>query len=956
MNLHNLARLCVCFVLLAACNPPPPPPPAPAPTQQAATPTPTPPPTPPAAPTPLPPKPAPAAQYTPPPLPEIDVPFTKHVLDNGLTLIVHEDHKLPIVAVNIWYRVGSKDEVPGKTGFAHLFEHLMFQGSENYKGEFFQPLEEVGATTKNGTTNTDRTNYFENVPTPALDLALWLESDRMGHFQGAITQELLDEQRGVVQNEKRQGQNRPYGKTREVIPPHTYPPHHPYSWTTIGSMDDLNAASLDDVKAWFARYYGAANAVIVLSGDITPEVALEKVKKYFGDIPAGPAVDRQGPWIAKMQGHQRYTMYDRVPQSRVYKVWNVPQIGTRDADLLNLVTSVLAGSKDSRLYKRLVYDAQIASDVSAYIMERQLGSEVFLIATAHPDKSLAEVEKLLDEELQKFLAEGPTADELSRAQVQYFSSMLWGLEHVGGFGGKSDLLAAHEVLRGDAASYKVSLNHIKTAQPADLQAAATAWLTDGSFTLEVHPQPAFTAAKEGVDRTKLPPVGDAAAFKLPAIERFKLSNGLEVLLTKRPELPLLSMLLVVNAGYAADPSNQPGLASFTFDMLDEGTTTRDTLQISRELDGLGASLGSRAGLDVGSVSMSALAVNLQKSLEVFADVIQNPAFSDKELARLQQQTLSRIKQEKSQPVSMATRAMGALLFGADHPYGKPLTGTGTEEVVKGMTRDALVNFHKTQFRPDNATLIVVGATDAATLQPLLEKALGTWKAPAAPLSSLPTASTPAAVPLPTAPKVYLIDKPGAEQSLIMAAHVAPPRKDPDEAAIAVMNDIFGGAFTSRLNMNLREDKHWSYGARSAIWSAKGPQIFTAYANVQTDKTSESINEFTKELNDILNTRPVTQDELLRAQNNLTLTLPGENESTGDLAGSLSELVSAQLSDTYYEDFVKSVRALDPAAIQAAAKRVIQPQSLTWVIVGDLAKIEAGVKALGLGPVEVITAP
>jgi zinc protease len=909
-------------------------------------------PQPPATPAPSP-TPAPAAAYTPPALPDIDIPFSRFTLDNGLTLLVHEDHKLPIVAVNIWYRVGSKDEVPGKTGFAHLFEHLMFQGSENYKGEFFQPLEEVGATTKNGTTNTDRTNYFENVPTPALDLALWLESDRMGHFQGAITQALLDEQRGVVQNEKRQGQNQPYGKTREVIPSQTYPAGHPYSWTTIGSMDDLNAASLDDVKAWFARYYGPNNAVIVLAGDITPDEALAKVQRYFGDIPPGPSTDRKGAWVAPMRGHQRYTTFDRVPQARVYKVWNVPPIGSLDSDNLNLITSILAGSKDSRLYKRLVYEEQVASNVTAYIWERQLSSQVFLIATAHPDKPLADVERLLDQELQTFLSAGPTAEELSRAQVQHFAQTLWGLEHVGGFGGKSDLLAANEVLNGSADAYKDTLAHVRAATPDALLATARTWLSDGSFTLEVLPQPTLTAAKDGADRAKPPAVSGPAAFDLPPIERFTLSNGLKVMLSRRPSLPLLQLRLVLDAGYATDPAATPGLASFTFDMLDEGTTTRDALTISRELDALGAGLGTDAALDTATVSLSTLTSTAPAALDIFADVILNPAFADKELTRLQTQTLSRIKQEQSSPMSLATRAIGPLLFGSSggspHPYATPLTGSGTEDAVKGFTAATLKQFHQAYVRPDNATLIVVGDADVATLKPLLESKLAAWKAPASPLSPL----SPPALPLPSSPKIFLIDKPGAEQSFIMAAHFAPPRKDPNEAAIAVMNDILGGAFTSRLNMNLREDKHWSYGARAAVWSARGPQVFSAYAGVQTDKTAESVAEFVKELNDILGGRPITADELSRAQNNLTLTLPGKNESTGDLSSSLAVLVGAQLDDSYYQDFVKRVRALSPADAQAAAALVLKPQSLTWVIVGDLSQIEAPIRALNIAPVSII---
>ncbi|HEY6947751.1 MAG TPA: pitrilysin family protein, partial [Gemmatimonadales bacterium] len=380
--------------------------------------------------------------------PPIDIPFRKFVLQNGLTLIVHEDHKAPIVAVNVWYHVGSKNERPGRTGFAHLFEHLMFQGTEDYKGEFFTPFEQVGVTDQNGTTNTDRTNYFENVPTNALDIALWMESDRMGHLLGAIDQARLDEQRGVVQNEKREGENEPYGKVWDVLTSRLYPANHPYSWTVIGSMDDLNAAKLDDVKEWFHAYYGAANAVIVIAGDITPEMARDKVEHYFGDIPSGPPVARQEVWIAKRTGSQRGTMEDRVPQARLYRVWNVSGWGTADATYLNLLSDVLASGKTSRLYKRLVYDDQIATNVTAYIEAREIGGLFVVEATARPGDDLRSVERAVDEELARLLRSGPTPAELARVKTQYRAGFVRGIERIGGFGGKSDVLAQGEVFAG----------------------------------------------------------------------------------------------------------------------------------------------------------------------------------------------------------------------------------------------------------------------------------------------------------------------------------------------------------------------------------------------------------------------------------------------------------------------------------------------------------------------------
>src|SRR5215470_14983826 len=484
---------------------------------------------------------------------EVDIPYQKFVLDNGLTVIVHEDHKAPIVAVNTWYHVGSKNEKVGKTGFAHLFEHLMFGGSEHSKDRYIDTMERIGATDLNGTTNTDRTNYFENVPTSALDLTLWLESDRVGHLLGSFDEKTLTLQRGVVQNEKRQGENQPYGVTRQLITQNTYPAGHPYSWTTIGEMKDLDAASMDDVKEWFKTYYGPSNVVLVLAGDIDLKTAKEKAQKYYGDIPSGPPVSHHEVWIAKMTGSHRQKVQDRVPQGRIYKIWNIPQYGSAEADYLDLVSDVLSSGKSSRFYKRLVYDDQIATDANAFVGLSEIGGQFRVQATARPGQSLGQVEKELDEELARFLKDGPTAEELARVKAQYEANFIRGIERIGGFGGKSDRLAQNQVFHGDPAHYKVSLKRVQEATADDLKTAANRWLTDGVYILEVHPFPDYKAAATGADRSKAPTIGTPPALKLPKLERVTLSNGLKVIFAERHEVPLVTLWLDVDAGYAADP-------------------------------------------------------------------------------------------------------------------------------------------------------------------------------------------------------------------------------------------------------------------------------------------------------------------------------------------------------------------------------------------------------------------
>jgi zinc protease len=876
------------------------------------------------------------------------VPFQKRVLKNGLTLIVHEDHKAPIAAVNLWYHVGSKNEKPGKTGFAHLFEHLMFNGSENFDDDYFKVLEKIGATDLNGTTNEDRTNYFQNVPVSALDTVLWMESDRMGHLLGAITQAKLDEQRGVVQNEKRQGENEPYGRVYELMQTAVYPKGHPYSWTVIGSMEDLTAASLDDVKEWFKTYYGPQNAVLVVAGDVKTDEVVAKVEKYFGDIPPGPPIAKHDVWIAKRTGTHRQSLEDRVPQARVYKVWNTPQWGAPDDDYLDLVARVLASGKSSRLFKRLVYDDQIATDVNAYQGSSEIGSNFAIQATARPGGDLAAVEKALDEELARLLREGPTAEEVERAKTDRLAGFLRGVERIGGFGGKSDVLAQSQVWGGSPDFYRARLDRVKAAGVAEVAEAAKRWLSDGMYVLEVHPFPELAAGPGGADRKSRPVPGASPEGRLPAFQRATLPNGLKLIVAERHDVPVVRMNLLVDAGYASDQSAVPGTARLAGDMMDEGTKTRTSLQISDELQRLGAQLGTGSGLDTTSVTLSALKSNLDPSLAVFADVVLNPSFPAAELDRLRKQQLAAIQQESAQPFGMALRVLPKFIYGAGHAYAVPFTGSGYRSSVEKIGREDVARWHATWFKPGNATLVVVGDTTLAEIRPKLESAFAGWAGGTVPKKNV------APVEAKATSAVYVYDRPGALQSTILCGHAAPPRADPQEIAQGVMNTVLGGQFTSRVNMNLREDKHWAYGAGTLLWDARGNRPFLAYAPVQTDKTKESVQELLKEMRGIRGERPVTADELKAAQDSLTLSLPGQWETTQAVMGSIAEIVTFGFDDRYYDGYAGKVRATDLAAVGTAAS-VVQPDKLVWVIAGDRSKIEPGLRELGLGEVKAIDA-
>lgn len=881
--------------------------------------------------------------------PSVDINYESFTLDNGLRVVVHEDRKAPIVAVNVWYAVGSKDEKEGQTGFAHLFEHLMFNGTENYDDEYFGPFERAGATDMNGTTNNDRTNYFQNVPTPALDMALWMESDRMGHLLGAVTQEKLDEQRGVVQNEKRQGEAQPYGRVFGFLAEQTFPEGHPYSWSVIGSMEDLNAASLDDVHQWFNDYYGAANAVVVLAGDIDVATAKEKMQKFFGHIAPGKPLQKLESWVAKRTGTKRATMEDNVPAARVYKLWNTAEMGTEDSTYLNLLTSILASGKNSRLYQRLVHEEQIASMVSGFQYERILAGQFFVIADAKPGVELERIEAIIDEELAKIIAEGPTAEELARVKFSDVANFVRGAERIGGFGGKSDLLAAGEVYHGNPGFFNQEFETLRNATPANLQAAAKRWLSDGAFVLNVLPQPKFTTAEAQADRSKLPEVGELPELELPELQTFTLSNGLVVALAERHDVPTVQMSLTFDSGYASDFGKKVGTASFAMSMLREGTETRTSQDIAKELETLGTNLSTGASIDTSRLSMDSLVTNLAPSLDIFADILENASFSDDEIERKRANWLENIKREKASPNTQALRILPGLIFGDNHAYGVPLTGSGTEQSITSLTRDDLISYRDTWLRPDNARLVIVGATTEAEIKPLLEEALGEWKAPATPKPTKQFTD----VAMQTKPRVYIIDQPGTPQSTIFAGHLAPADDAPNAEVLDVANTILGGSFTSRVNMNLREDKGWSYGSRT-IWSAYDEAgLFFTLAPVQTDKTKESIQEILKELNQYQTSKPATAEELEKVQMNKTAKLPGAYETKGALLGAIVDTLDKGKDMAWLENYGERVNAITVEDVQSNARTLIDTDALTWVIVGDAKQIADDVRSLNLGEVTML---
>jgi zinc protease len=923
-------------------------------------------------------KPAPVASL----VKQVSIPYKEFTLPNGLRVIVHTDRKAPIVAVSVWYGVGSKHEPKGKTGFAHLFEHLMFNGSENAPGDFFEPLQQVGATDFNGTTWFDRTNYFQNVPTGALDLALFLESDRMGHLLGAVTQEKLDNQRGVVQNEKRQSDNQPYGLVNYEVLATLFPEGHPYRHSTIGSMADLDAATLDDVKRWFAEKYGPNNAVLVLAGDIDVKTAQAKVRKWFGDIPRGLEVPKVNAPVPTLPAPVTKAMKDRVATTRLMRMWAVPGLNHKDATALEAAAGVLGGLSSSRLDNALVRQEKIAVGVtaSAGIFE-DIG--IFSVsADVKPGTDAKLVGERLDAIIAEFLKNGPTKDELARIATRTASGRIGGLESVGGFGGKAVSLAEGALYTGNPAFYRQELRELAALTPQAVTAAANNWLKRPVFSLTVEPgdreayqeasgvAPANAAqvagpfnyfdAEQGdapfgpiaaVDRSKFPEIGTLAPLDFPAIERTTLSSGIPVYFARRAAVPKVQVSVSFDAGFAADPKDALGTQSLMLSVMDEGTRTRSSIQIAEESERLGAALSSSATLDRTSFNLSALAANLGPSLALMSDIIRNPAFDPQEVDRVRAQQLARIAAELTQPQGLAARIIPGKLFGPNHPYGIPSSGTGDAEVVKALTPDQLAAFHRRWLRPDTARIFVVGNTTLGALKPVLEANFGAWPSNR---MARPTKDFSTPVPVPQ-PRIYLLDRPNSPQSVIVAGHVLDAKGRDDLVTLRAANEILGGSFLSRLNTDLRETKGWAYGVRSGISGNENQVAFTFQAPVQADRTGDSIRVFQSQLADFLGPKGVTQAELTRTINGNVRELPGSFETSGDVLGGIIGIVNLDRPDDYYETLAQKYQSLTPAEIDATGRAKIDPRKMIYVVVGDAKKVRPQLDGIGL-PVEEIAAP
>jgi len=871
---------------------------------------------------------------------QVDIPYESFQLDNGLTVLVHSDHSIPTVFVGMWYAVGSKDEPEGKTGFAHLFEHLMFQGTENREGEYFSPFTDAGATGMNGTTSQDRTNYYATVPSGALDMALWMESDRMSHLLGAVTQEALDEQRDVVKNEKRQRETRPYAQMSDKIREGLYPVGHPYRHSVIGSMEDLSAASLEDVHEWFNTYYGASNVVLVLAGDVTLDDAKTKVEHYFGAAPPGVPLSYPRKWVPELSGNREEVMYDRVGVTRIARVWALPGLNDKDTSLMYLVNDSLVGNKNSPLRKKLIDELQLATTVYGRAEGQVMSGEYSLTIDLKPGVTPEQVLSVVDETIAEYLETGPDAQIVENAKLGVNMYILGALETGSSIG---RLLAEGFLYSDDPLFVNQELEWLNAATADELKAVARRWLTRGHYQLTVEPFPEYANTASDVDRSAIPAVSASSRINFPDIATATLKNGMKLVVATRGSIPLVDLSIGLETGSLAAPADAPGLSSFVFGLMDKGTKRLDANELAAAKDKIGMSGQFQDGVERSSYNYRILRSNLDSSLELAADMLRNPTFPQDELDKYKARVSAYLANLEKAPSRAARSLFERAIYGAKTPMG----AVWTPELLQQVDRDKLNAYRAAELTPDKVTIYMIGDIGIEDATAAVNRAFGRWNAKSTmAVREIGDAAEPKS-------RVILVDHPGAASSTIIAGHAIPPYDEKSWTEVSIMNRVLGGAFESRLNMNLREDKGWSYGYYSGIrTNTSGDMTISSSGQVQTDKTAESMQEILNEMTGFVAADPASEDEVGRVKLNRTRSLPGLFSTNRGFLNSIARSDSYGLPFDYAASAADRIDAVTVDGVRSRAKTLLDPGKLTWLITGDLEKIEDSVRALEYGDIEV----
>jgi zinc protease len=895
------------------------------------------------------------------------LPYQSFTLANGLTTIVVSQPQSPLVRMALYYRVGSRDEPIGRTGFAHLFEHMMFQGSEHVPN-FGQPLEASGALF-NGSTWFDYTGYVIDAPRGALGLSLFQESDRMGYLLGALNQKKLKVQRDVVLNEKRQYDNQPHGLTSYALLEELFPAGHPYRHDTIGFMTDLQAASLEDVHAWFRAYYGPNNAVLVLWGNIDLPTARATVEQWFGSIPRGPVVKPAVAGPVDLPAPRRREIHDNVALLRLQRVWSGPPLQDPDSAALEVGLRALGGMKSSRMERTLMRAEGLADGVLADMERHQLASVINVQMDVRHGINRDHAEAALDAELSRFLREGPAPSEVQRAVTSLIAERLYSLDE------SRHTLMAEGWVQADDPSFWIEhdLRRIAAVTPEMAKAVLRRWLKRPGLTLTTipgerkadgDPVPAEKRSSDSIAKSETqargkssspstkrtsPAVLPAGPLAFTQVQRTVLSNGIPVALVRRSVSPTVQISLSFAGGYAADTIETPGMMHLMLRSMPEGTIERDAEALIAANDQLGASITTTISRDFSWVQLSALSPNLGPSLALLADVVRHPAFRSDAVQRLKQQQQADLLKALRDPTALAYRKSRAMVFGPAHPYGVP-DSLGTVATIEKITTEALLQAHSRWFRPDLTRITVVGDVEMEQLQPLLEQSFGRWPVPH---------STPPTVLLPDVPaqptRLLLVDRPGAGQSVIVAARALPLRgTDRGLEKLELANEVLGGGFLSRIFTTLREKKGWSYGAYSSLSANIGPLALAITAPVQSDRTADAIRTIMAEMGAFATDSGVQPEELQRVTEGNVRKLAALYRNNGEILNQVLQNDQLQRPADYLGQRAAILRAIDAEAINQAARRHLHPEGLQFVVVGDRAAVEPQLRGLDL-PIEIVPA-
>ena len=878
----------------------------------------------------------------------LSIPFEKHTLNNGLDVIVHSDRSIPVAAVNVWYHVGSKNETPGKTGFAHLFEHVMFEGSKHHNKDYFEPLQEIGANI-NGSTTNDRTNYWEDIPSNYLELALWLESDRMGFLLEALDENRFNLQRDVVKNERRQSyENRPYGMSYLKIQEALFPPPHPYNWPTIGSQEDLDNASVDDVKEFFRNFYHPSNASLSIVGDVEPQSVFKLVEKYFGDIEPGPSIERLSTQTSTLRGETNLILEDNIQLPRLYLAWPVPEDFTREQAALDILSVILADGRSSRLERKLLYENQTAHDIRVFNHAQEISGEFHIIATAGPNNSLETIQDELLKSLEEIKSHPPTEKEMMRAQNRIENYHIRQLEKLGGFGGKADQLNMYNVMAGNPDLINHDIARYRETTGDDVSNAAKL-LGDHRINLKVLPKSKYKTAIKSVDRNIQPKPSTQITYEPPTPSKFELENGSELIVIEKNDLPIAQVGLLINKGATSDPDKYPGLTKLTAEMLVEGTKSKKAEELASELEHLGTRLSKDVSREHSFFSVDCLTKNIDASLLILADVVSNPIFPIEEFERLKNEHISDLTAQNDNPDFLASTIFRKLLYASNPKYGHPISGDINS--VQNYDVETIKKQYKKIILDSKPTFIAAGNFNT---KELIDQINNLFNAPIREshiagqevtyLSNKDDKNTP---------KIYIIDRPDSAQSVIRAGHITLDRKHADYYSLAFVNYILGGDYSSRLNLNLRQDKGYSYGFYSNIDWSLVPSLWGARGSVQTEVTSEAVKEIIFEVEGIAKTNPISKEEFTKAKEGLIKSIPSQFESTSQIMNQLINMSIFDLKTDYFKSISEKLNALTLKQVQDSAQKHIDPRGIIIVVAGDRELIESPISELGY-PVSIVT--